>query len=103
MSIFSSGYLAVAVIFMLLFGHALRRRHALELDEVEVFSTKVSIGAAALQAFVAIVSLAIVAFAGEKAASSSGIIYPIILGPGFSIYYSIVGRKRRRLLQNRKG
>ncbi|MEO8371909.1 MAG: TMEM175 family protein [Candidatus Solibacter sp.] len=103
MAIFSSGYLAVALIFMLLFGHALRRRHALELDDVEVFATKVSIGAASLQAFVAVVSLAIVGFGGSEMGGSSGIIYPIILGPGFSIYYSIVGRKRQRLMEARQG
>ena len=45
MAIFSGGYLAVAVLFMLLYGHALRRRAELELDARELFATRVSIGA----------------------------------------------------------
>ena len=102
MAIFSGGYLAVSLIFILLFGHALRQRHVLELDELEIFSTKVSIGAAALQGSVALLSLMIVAFAGEGMAGLSGLIYPVLLCPGFTVFYSMMGRKRRRLLENRK-
>jgi hypothetical protein len=102
MAIFSGGYLAVSLIFMLLFGHALRRRYVLELDEVEIFATKVSIGAAALQAFAALASLLLVAFGTVRMGGQSGMVYPLILGPGFSIYYAIMGRKRRLLLQNRQ-
>jgi hypothetical protein len=97
MAIFNAGYLAVAVIFMLLFRHALRQRHALELTPVEVFATKVSAGAAALQASVAAISLGMIAFGGEHLGSTSGVVYPILLGPGFTIYYTVTSRKRRKL------
>jgi hypothetical protein len=98
MAIFSGGYLAVSLIFILLFGHALRRRRMLDLDDVEVFATKVSIGAAMVQGVTAALSLGIVAFGGERAGGLSGMVYPILLGPGFTIYYSLMGRKRRRLM-----
>jgi hypothetical protein len=97
MAIFSGGYLAVACIFMLLFGHALRQRAQLDLDGREIFLTKVSIGSAAIQAITAAVSLGIVIFAGERRAAWAGLIYPVLLGPGFTIYYSIMGRKKSRL------
>jgi hypothetical protein len=97
MAIFSGGYLAVACLFMLLFGHALRRRETLELDAMEVLATKISIGAAALQACVAGVSLALVAFGGEHLAGASGLVYPVLLGPGFTVYYSLASRKKRLL------
>jgi uncharacterized membrane protein len=97
MAIFSGGYLAVSMIFVLLFGHALRRRDVLELNAQEVFATKTSIGAAVLQASVAAISLAIVAFGSESMAGASGLVYPILLAPGFTIYYSIMARKRRLL------
>jgi uncharacterized membrane protein len=100
MAIFSGGYLAVSLIFILLFWHALRQRRALELDELEVFTTKVSIGAATLQGAVALLALLLVAFGGERAGGMSGMIYPICLCPGFTIYYSLVGRRRRRLLEH---
>jgi uncharacterized membrane protein len=94
MAIFSGGYLAVACTFMLLFTHALRKREQLGLDAGETLATKVSIGAAALQAFTAGVSLLIVVMGG---AGMAGLIYPLLLGPGFSIYYGIMGAKKRRL------
>jgi uncharacterized membrane protein len=97
MAIFSGGYLAVSCIFILLFAHALRRRDALELDAFEVFATKVSIGASGINAFTAVVSLLIAFLAPLRFASFSGLIYPILLGPGFSIYYATMGRKKSRL------
>lgn len=98
MAIFSGGFLAVACIFILLFTHALRRRAALELNALEVYDTKVSIGAAAINAFTALVSLMIAFFGSVGTSGLAGLIYPILLGPGFTIYYTIVGRKRSRLL-----
>jgi hypothetical protein len=98
MAIFSGGYLAVACIFMLLFGHALRMRHRLELNAGEIFATKVSIGAAAIQAFAATVSLALVFVGGPAGAGMAGMIYPILLGPGFTIYYWRMGNRKRRLI-----
>ncbi|HTS62314.1 MAG TPA: TMEM175 family protein [Candidatus Acidoferrales bacterium] len=97
MEIFSGGYLAVACVFILLFSHALRKREALELNDFEVFDTKVSIGAAGLNAFTALVSLAIAGFAPLALSGFSGMIYPILLGPSFGIYYNVMGRRRRRL------
>jgi hypothetical protein len=98
MSIFSGGYLAVSAIFMLLFGHALRMRSRLDLDAREIFATKVSIGAAAIQAFTATLSLGLLLVGGAGAAGWSGLIYPILLAPGFTVYYSVVGRRKARLI-----
>ena len=96
MGTFSGGYLAVACIFILLYWSALRRREALELNAMEIFATRVSIGAAALNAGVALTSLAIVWLAPVQYVGLSGMIYPILLAPGFTVYYSIVGRKKAR-------
>jgi uncharacterized membrane protein len=97
MAIFSGGYLAVSCIFILLFLHALRRRETLELNAHEVFDTKVSIGATALQAFTALVSLGIVAIAPVRMAGLAGVVYPVLLSPGFTIYYGAMARRRARL------
>jgi uncharacterized membrane protein len=98
MKVFSGGFLAVACVFLLLYSHALRKREALELNALEVFDTKISIGAAAINAFTAIVSLAIAWLTPIRWVGFSGIIY-VMLGPGFTIYFSLMGRKRRRLKQ----
>jgi uncharacterized membrane protein len=97
MEIFSGGFLAVSCIFMLLYGHALHKRDALELNALEVFDTKVSIGAAAINAFTAIASLAIAWIAPIQSSGFSGLIYPILLCPSFTIYYWMMSNKRRRL------
>jgi hypothetical protein len=97
MAIFSGGYLAVSCIFLLLFCHALRKRHELELNARELHLTKVSIGAVIIQAFAASVSLAMVVLGGERFGGMAGLIYPVLLGPGFTIYYTVMARKERRL------
>jgi uncharacterized membrane protein len=95
MAVFSGGYLAVACVFMLMHYRALRKREALELNKMEVLETRISIGAAMMNAAVAFVSLGIALFG--RNGNLSGIIYPILIGPGFTIYYSIMGRRKRRL------
>jgi len=103
MEIFSAGFLAVACLFMLLYAHALRRRDVLELSALEVFDTKVSIGAAAINAFTAIASIAIAWTAPIRSSGFSGVIYPILLGPSFTIYYTVAGRKRRGIPRSESG
>ena len=98
MKVFSGGFLAVACVFLLLYSHALRKREALELNALEVFDTKISIGAAAINAFTAVLSLAIAWLMPIRWVGFSGIIY-VMLGPGFTIYFSLMGRKRRWLKQ----
>lgn len=98
MAIFSGGYLAVCFVFVLLYRHALRRADALELNAVERFATRISIGAAMLNAGVGLISLIIVAAVPAQFSGLAGMIYPILLGPGFTIYYTVMGRKKRGLL-----
>lgn len=98
MEVFSGGFLAVACVFPLLYSHALRKREALELNALELFDTKISIGAAAINAITATVSLAIAWLTPIRWVGFSGIVY-FMLGPGFTIYFSLMGRKRRRLQQ----
>lgn len=97
MATYSAGYLAVACVFLLLFYRALRKRESLELNALEVFETRVSIGAMMINATVALISLLLALFGGPKLASLSGTIYPFAMGPGFTIYYSVMGRRKRRL------
>jgi hypothetical protein len=78
LEIFSAGFLAVSCIFMLLYGHAPHRPDALELNALEVFDTKVSIGAGAINGFTAIASLVIAWLAPIHWSGSSGVIYPIL-------------------------
>ena len=76
---------------------ALHKRAALDLNAIEVFDTKVSIGTAAINAFGGIASLAIAWIAPIQWGGISGIIYPILLCPSFTIYYWVMGSRRGRL------
>ncbi|MCU1234473.1 MAG: hypothetical protein JWP63_2440, partial [Candidatus Solibacter sp.] len=73
MAIFSAGYLAVSFVFLLLFLRALNRRIPLDLDPIEVFETRVSIGASLINMGVGTASVA-VALTGRG--DLAGIIYP---------------------------
>ena len=97
MAIFSGGYLAVSCIFIALFWHALRKRDVLDLNALEVHATHTSIGAAMLQACVALISVAIALFGPPRLVGFAGLVYPFVLSPGFTIYYTVMGRKQRRI------
>jgi hypothetical protein len=94
MAIFSGGYLAVSCVFLLLFWRALAKRSELELNNLELFETRVSIGASCLNGGVALVSLLIALVGGGGLA---GVIYPVLIAPGFTIFYSATGRRKRKL------
>jgi len=96
MKIFSGGYLAVSLVFMAMFYRALRKAKQLELNRLEIFETRATIGSQSLQGGVAFISLLIVMAGGESQAGTAGVIYPILLGPGFTIFHTILGRKRRQ-------
>jgi len=95
MAIFSAGYLAVSCVFLLLFRRALRMKEELELNQLEVFETKVSIGASMVNGGVALTSL-LIALSGRG--DLAGVIYPILIGPAFTVYYTVRGKQKRRLM-----
>jgi hypothetical protein len=97
MEIFSAGFLAVSCIFLLLFYRALRRRTALDLNPLELLETRASIGVNAINALTALASLAIAYFGGARFGGWAGMIYPVLICPGFTIFYSIIGRRKRML------
>jgi len=96
MKIFSAGYVAVFLIFALLYAHAYRMRAALELTEIERFDTRESIWSAVTQASVGVASLLIAWIGGPPAASWAGMIY-LVLGPMRTIEATAWGVRRRRL------
>lgn len=94
--IFSSGYVAVFLIFALLFGHVYRKRRELELDAIERFDTRESIWSAALQIAVGVASLAIAGLAPARYSPWAGIIY-FANGPIQTIRGTVFGARRKQL------
>jgi uncharacterized membrane protein len=96
MLIFGLGYLAVFAVFGLLYGHAYRKRAALELNELERFDTRNSIQESALNCAVALLSISLVLIGGPRYAGLSGLAY-LLIGVLMGAHGTIMGRRRRRL------
>jgi len=97
MEIFSAGFLAVSLIFLLLFWRALRKRAELDLNALEILDTKASIGVNVINAATALISLSIALLGGAAYGGWAGMIYPILLCPSFTIFHTIMGRRRQML------
>ncbi|MEK7727991.1 MAG: TMEM175 family protein [candidate division KSB1 bacterium] len=78
MIIYGLGYLAVSLLFVLLFHHAWRKRAELDLNAVEMLFTQSSIRSHGINISIAVLSIAIVVVLGSS--SLSGMIY-MIIGP----------------------
>lgn len=105
LSIYAAGFVAVSVIFFLLYAHAYRKREELDLNELEIFDTRRSLEA--LLFTTAIGSLLMgVAWAGDLAHGtpyeetatygSLGVLYAFL---GFMIYRTrLLGRRRKEMV-----
>lgn len=94
MLIFSIGYVAVFGLFVLLYGHAYRRRRQLDLNELEIFDTRADIREAALNVGIAAISIGFAVFA--RSAGLAGMTYmlcPVVL----TMHGMTTGRQRRKL------
>jgi hypothetical protein len=98
MMIFGAGYVAVSLIFLLLYGYAYRRRAELDLDPRETVDTVESIAAAAINGSVGAFSFLIAAVGGPRYAPWAGVAYflnaPLHTARGFW-----GGVRRRKLRQ----
>jgi hypothetical protein len=97
MIIYSAGYLAISIVFALLFLHAYRLRSQLGLSELEIFDTRWSIYNTVFSGWVSALSILLAWLGGDKLAGAAGWIYPLLMMPGFSIAGRLQGRRRRRL------
>ena len=96
MLIFNAGYLAVFLVFSLLFLHAYRKRHLLGLDELEVFDTRNSIQEMLLNCGIALLSTALVIFGGARFGWLAGMVY-LLTGVAMGMNGTIMGNRRRRM------
>jgi divalent metal cation (Fe/Co/Zn/Cd) transporter len=97
MIIYSAGYLAIALVFVLLFLHAYRQRAQLALSAMEVFDTRWSIYNTVFSGVVSVVSIFLAWLGGTKLSSAAGLVYPVLMFPGFTILGRLQGKRRHRL------
>jgi uncharacterized membrane protein len=96
MLIFSIGYVAVFVIFIMLYWHAYRQRQELDLNELELYDTRAEMRESAINAAVGLASVAL-ALAGRG--GIAGWIY-MLLGPLLGANGFITGSRRQKLEQH---
>ena len=96
MLIFGAGYLAIFLVFVLLYVHAYRRRQDLELNMLERFDTVSSIQESVLNCLIALVSISLVWFGGARLSGFAGMAY-MLTGVVMAIHGFIMGARRREL------
>jgi uncharacterized membrane protein len=94
--IYGAGYVAVFVVFALLYLHAYRKRKVLGLTPLEVFDTRASLVGMALLGSVGVLSIVVTLAFGERASGASGWIY-LLNGPIQTAQGFWFGKRRQRL------
>ncbi len=102
MVIYSCGYIAVFLIFALLYFHAYQARAALKLTQVEAYQTRQSLYFKLIHISFGLLSVAIILFLPLKFTAMSGWIYAGI-GPASAIYGYRSGTKLQQLRVKSKG
>jgi uncharacterized membrane protein len=95
-SIYSTGFIAIFVLFALLYRHALSCREQLALSELEVFDARTNIGHHLISASVGVISLVIASLAPLGLAPVAPMAF-CLMGPAHFVYGSRSGRNRRML------
>lgn len=94
--IFGAGYVAVFLVFALLYLHAYRKRRELQLNPIETFDTRVGIVSAVATGAVGLASVALTLILGSRANGWNGWIY-FANGPVQTALGFWAGSHRRRL------
>lgn len=102
MVVFSAGYVAVFLVFLLLHLHAYRLRDALELDALERFDTVDNVRENGLNVAVGLLSIALALGGGPRGPFLAGIVYWSI-GPLMFVHGYLSGRARGRVTREAAG
>jgi hypothetical protein len=96
MIIFGAGYVAIFSVFVLLYWHAYRKRHELDLNALEIFDTRVDIQESFLNVGIGSLSIAVAAVAGGRYPFPAGMVYMLngVLSP---VHGMMMGKRRRKL------
>jgi uncharacterized membrane protein len=94
--IYGVGYIAISLVFTLMYYHAYCQREQLELTELEVLDTLTSMRALLLDCGVGVLSITIALIGGENYTALAGFTY-FLIGIERSIYGFRRGKQRREI------
>lgn len=95
MAVYSGGFVALFAVFMLLYGHAWRRRDALGLSAIERYDTRATAGRHAINVTLGLVSLLITLVLPIDYLAYAGLIF-FLMGPAHGTYGYVNGVRRAR-------
>ena len=98
MAIYGLGYVAIYSVFFLLYFHALRKKHALQLDRMEVFDTKTRMYGQLIMVSIGVGAVILALLLPPGKAGLSGFFY-MAIGPVFWLEHGRRAVIRRRMLQ----
>jgi uncharacterized membrane protein len=96
MLIFGVGYLAIFLVFVLLYFHAYRRREQLELNTLERFDTISGIEESGINCLIALLSISLVWFGGYRYSALAGMVY-MLTGLVMAAHGFMMGSRRREI------
>ncbi len=94
MYIYSGGYIIIYILFFFMYLHACKKKEELELTEKELFDTKTRMWAQMILISVGVLCVFAAFLLPAERAGSAGFVY-FLIGPAFSIYYSVRGKKKK--------
>ena len=100
MVIYSSGYVIIFLVFVLLHLHVYRRRESLALTPLELFDTRSTLYENLINVMVGLSSILLVSLGGDKMAGWSGLVY-FMLGPAITTNV-VVRLKMRKTMISRQ-
>lgn len=98
LALFAAGFTAVFTVFTLLYGHAYRKRRELELNELEIYDTRVTIQDSVLNVAIGLLSISFALLGGPRYSFIAGFVFWLV-GPVQFIHGWRMGRGRKRLEQ----
>ena len=96
MIIYGVGFMAIHIVFTLMYMNAWRQRDLLALNRLERFDTRASAGSHLMLSSIGLFSVSIAYFGGVRYSGVAGFSY-FLIGLGMSVYWSICGGRRQRL------
>jgi hypothetical protein len=96
MVVFSLGYVAVFAVFALLYWRAYSKRGELELNQLEVLSTRMELEEYLLHIAVGVLSIGLASMGSRGFAALAGFCY-MLIGPVMTVHGVRAGRKQKKL------
>lgn len=100
MVIYNVGFIALFGIFALLYAHALKQKHALALDEVELFEARNGLRVHLISVAIGTLALIVMLLMPDGFAGLSGAVY-MLMGPAHGINGARYSRARAKLIEAR--